>query len=84
MKQRKDFHDFPGTILMTSNCIVEPDRTYIDRIFTTNSTGSPNVKHVDGLNFSEVIKNALSQKGFEASAGHPLTKSSAAASYKVL
>lgn len=40
-KQKEEFTSFNGPILFTTNCIVPPskDATYIDRIFTTGSTG---------------------------------------------
>jgi hydroxylamine reductase len=34
-RQKKDFAEFPGAILMTTNCIMDPSPTYADRIFTT-------------------------------------------------
>jgi hydroxylamine reductase len=35
--QKKDFHKFPGAILMTSNCIMEPLATYRNHMFTTGA-----------------------------------------------
>ena len=37
--QQSDFARFPGPILMTSNCIIEPLPQYRQRIFTTGSAG---------------------------------------------
>jgi hydroxylamine reductase (hybrid-cluster protein) len=34
-RQKKDFAEFPGAILMTTNCIMDPSPAYADRIFTT-------------------------------------------------
>jgi hydroxylamine reductase len=34
-RQKKDFAEFPGAILMTTNCIMDPSPAYSDRIFTT-------------------------------------------------
>ena len=47
-KQREEFESFNGPILFTTNCIVPPTskNTYIDRMFTTNSSGFPGCKHV--------------------------------------
>jgi len=46
--QQTDFAAFPGAILMTSNCIIEPKPAYRQRIFTTGPTGWPGVRHLDG------------------------------------
>ena len=64
--QRKDFTNFNGAIVFTTNCIVPPtaNATYKDRVFTTNAAGFPGWKRVkvnkDGTkDFSEVIEAAL-------------------------
>lgn len=62
-KQKEEFESFNGPILMTTNCIVPPKKSYIDRIFTTGATGYPGVKHIDGgigeeKDFSEIIELA--------------------------
>ncbi len=61
--QQKEFKEFPGSILMTTNCIQNP-KDYSDRIFTTGLVAWPNVKHVHRSDFSAVIESALNQKGF--------------------
>jgi len=78
MKQRKDFVNFPGAIVMTSNCILEPDSSYASRIFTTNATGVHNVKHIEDYDFSAVVEVAKSCPGFTG--GGAILKSSSAAS----
>lgn len=62
--QQKEFAEFPGAILMTTNCIQDP-KNYIDRIFTTGLVAWPGVKHIKDKNFQPVIDAALSAKGFE-------------------
>lgn len=62
--QQKEFKEFPGAILMTTNCIQNP-KGYEDRIFTTGLVAWPNVKHVHRSDFSAVIEAALKEKGFE-------------------
>ena len=62
-KQKEEFESFNGPILMTTNCIVPPKKSYIDRIFTTGATGYPGVKHISGgigeeKDFSEIIELA--------------------------
>lgn len=61
--QQKEFKEFPGAILMTTNCIQEPGG-YDDRIFTTGLVAWPNIKHVHRGDFSAVIDSALGQEGF--------------------
>jgi hydroxylamine reductase len=63
--QPKEFEKFGGAILMTTNCIVKPRKSYQDRIFTTGMAGWPGVPHIpdrqDGgqKDFSAVIAKAL-------------------------
>ncbi len=45
--QKKEFRLFNGPILMTTNCIVAPDDSYKDRIFTTGIAGYPGVGHIE-------------------------------------
>ena len=63
--QKKEFDEFPGAILMTTNCIQKPKDTYHDRIFTSNVTGWPGVTHIEDRDFGPVIEAALSAPGFE-------------------
>lgn len=62
--QQREFKEFPGAILMTTNCLQNP-HGYEDRIFTTGLVAWPNVKHVHRSDFSPVIEAALKEKGFE-------------------
>lgn len=62
-KQKEEFESFNGPILMTTNCIVPPKKSYIDRIFTTGATGYPGIKHISGgigeeKDFSKIIELA--------------------------
>ncbi len=41
--QAKEFAEFPGAILMTTNCIQKPKDSYRDNIFTTGLVGWPDV-----------------------------------------
>jgi hydroxylamine reductase len=63
--QRKEFDEFPGAILMTTNCIQRPKPSYKDRIFTTGLVAWPGVRHVAGRDFGPVIEAALEAPGFE-------------------
>jgi len=62
--QAKEFAQFPGAILMTTNCIQKPGETYKDNLFTSGLVGWPGVAHTTGRDFSAVIAKALSLPGF--------------------
>lgn len=62
--QAKEFDAFPGSILMTTNCIQAPREAYKARIFTTGLVAWPGVKHVPNGNFKPVIDAALAAPGF--------------------
>ncbi len=62
--QQKEFNEFPGAILMTTNCIQKPKETYIKNIFTTGLVAFPGVTHVQNGNFEPVIQRALELGGF--------------------
>ena len=64
--QAKEFAEFPGAILMTTNCIQSPRNAYKDRIFTAGLVGWPGVTHITGGNFKPVIDAALAAPGFAA------------------
>jgi hydroxylamine reductase len=57
-EQKKEFDEFPGAILATTNCVLIPKDSYKDRIFTTGITGVDGVKHINGRDFSAVIEAA--------------------------
>lgn len=62
--QKKEFPNFPGAILMTTNCIQEPQEQYHNNIFSTGLVGWPGVRHVKNGEFGPVIKKALEMPGF--------------------
>ena len=64
-KQWKEFAEFPGAIVMTTNCIQEPRPSYKNRIFTCGLVGWHDVVHIKNRNFAPVIEAALKEKGFE-------------------
>lgn len=64
--QQTEFASFPGAIIMTSNCIIDPNiGNYQDRIWTRSMVGWPNVKHLEERDFTAVINQALSLPGFQ-------------------
>ncbi|MEQ4923410.1 hydroxylamine reductase [Proteus hauseri] len=63
--QQVEFAKFPGPVLMTSNCIIDPNvGNYGDRIWTRSIVGWPGVKHITGDDFSAMIEQAQSLDGF--------------------
>jgi hydroxylamine reductase len=62
--QRKEFAEFPGAILMTTNCIQKPTESYAANIFTSGVVGMPFIQHISNFDFSPVIKRALELSGF--------------------
>lgn len=62
--QRKEFAEFPGAILMTTNCIQAPRDSYLGNIFTTGNVEWPGAVHVANGDFSQVIERALALPGF--------------------
>jgi hydroxylamine reductase len=66
--QAKEFAEFPGAILMTTNCIQKPKDSYKDNIFTAGLVGWPGVAHIADRDFTPVIEKALEMPGFHADA----------------
>lgn len=64
--QGKEFAEFPGAILMTTNCIQKPHDSYRENIFTTGLVGWPGVTHIKSKDFTPVIEKALAMEGFSA------------------
>lgn len=64
--QQKEFANFPGAVVMTSNCIIDPNvGNYSDRIFTRSIVGWPGVTHLEGEDFSAVVAKAQVLEGFK-------------------
>ncbi len=62
--QGKEFSQFPGAIIMTTNCIQRPQEVYTDNIFTTGLVGWPGVRHITNKDFTPAIQTALQMPGF--------------------
>jgi hydroxylamine reductase len=67
--QQKEFKNFPGAILMTTNCLQKPTENYKENLFTSGPVGWPGVTHIECSNiacgdFSPVIEKALDMSGF--------------------
>ena len=63
--QKFEFAGFPGPIVVTTNCLIEPRRAYKKRLFTMNEVGFDGVQHIGAdRDFSQVIAQAKECKGF--------------------
>lgn len=59
--QRRVFDDFPGAILVTTNCVMPVRGTYSNRIFTYDLTGvEGEIRKLEHNDFSPIIEKALS------------------------
>lgn len=58
--QKKEFEEFSGAILGTTNCVLIPRDSYRDRMFTCGIADLPGVVHIDNRDFTPVIEKALS------------------------
>ena len=70
--QQKEFKDFPGAIIFNTNCIQRPSDAYKDRLFTWGLVQWPDVPHVEGFDFSAVIKKAQECDGFADAPGQEI------------
>ncbi len=69
--QAKEFAQFPGAILMTTNCLQRPQEVYAPNLFTCGLVGWPGITHIADRNFKPVIEKALALPGFAGdSNGH--------------
>ncbi|MEA3392422.1 MAG: hydroxylamine reductase, partial [Candidatus Marinimicrobia bacterium] len=63
-QQKKEFESFNGPVLFTTNCIVPPKTSYMDRIYTTGSSGFEGCEHIvdrehgQPKDFSVIIEHA--------------------------
>ncbi len=65
--QAKEFPEFPGAILFTTNCIQKPADSYKANVFTTGLVGWPDLVHIGSdKDFTPVINRALALPGFPA------------------
>jgi len=58
-EQKKEFNDFSGPILVTTNCVMTPPKdTYLDRLFTIGIAGVSGATHLKERNFKALIEKA--------------------------
>jgi len=58
-EQKKEFKEFSGALLATTNCVlIPPPNSYLDRLFTVGITGIEGAAHIKNRDFSPVIDKA--------------------------
>lgn len=63
--QQKEFANLPAPVLFTTNCLMPPKSSYMDRVFTTEVVSYPEITHIGSAkDFSPVIAKALELGGF--------------------
>jgi hydroxylamine reductase len=71
--QKFEFAAFPGPVIVTTNCVQAPRSAYRDRLYTMNEVGVDGVAHIgEDRDFSKVIEQAQSMKGFKTTFQPPL------------
>lgn len=71
--QRRLFDDFPGAILMTTNCIMPVRGTYRDKLFTYDVTGVEECPYIENNDFTPLIDKALSLPAADVKSEKTLT-----------
>lgn len=56
--QQTEFAAFPGTILVTTNCIMPVKESYRERLFTSGVAGMEGCEHITDRDFSALIAKA--------------------------
>ena len=63
--QQKEFANIPAPILFTTNCLMPPKSSYVDRVFTTEVVAFPEAVHIgEDKDFAPVIAKALELGGY--------------------
>ncbi|MBI4682628.1 MAG: hydroxylamine reductase [Nitrospirae bacterium] len=62
--QHKEFAQFPGAIIMTTNCLQKPHDSYKDNVFTCGLVGWPGVTHIRNHDFAPATERSLELPGF--------------------
>ena len=63
--QQKEFDNLPAPVLFTTNCLMPPKASYMDRIFTTEVVSYPGLVHIgENKDFAPVIEKALALGGY--------------------
>ncbi|KPK00064.1 MAG: hydroxylamine reductase [Nitrospira bacterium SG8_35_4] len=63
--QHKEFAEFPGAVVMTTNCLQKPHDSYKDNVFTCGVVGWPGITHIENNDYTPAINRALELPGFK-------------------
>jgi hydroxylamine reductase len=61
-KQKHEFAEFTGPVLATTNCVMEPRETYVDRVFSTRVTAFSGGHRLKTNDFTPVLDKAKACK----------------------
>jgi len=64
--QQIEFSEFPGPVVLTSNCLIKPQKSYSERLWTLGPVGWPGIRHLDGDDYTVIVDQALALPGFDA------------------
>ncbi|MGK7874539.1 MAG: hydroxylamine reductase [Xenococcaceae cyanobacterium] len=66
--QTRDFAKFPGSIVITTNCLMPPHDTYEDKLFSIGPVSYPGITHLPAIDlspdFTPAMEKALEMPGF--------------------
>ncbi|MCP4653557.1 MAG: hydroxylamine reductase [Candidatus Omnitrophica bacterium] len=72
--QKKEFNEFSGALLATTNCVLTPPaNTYLDRLFTIGITGIEGATHLKERDFTPLIEKAKSLPPLPDALGKKIT-----------
>ena len=64
--QQIEFAELPAPVLFTTNCLMPPKPSYMDRVFTTGTVTFPGTVHInEEKDFTPVIQRALELGGYQ-------------------
>lgn len=73
-EQKREFKEFSGAILATTNCVlIPPENSYLDRLFTVGITGIPGAQHIKDRDFRPLIEKAKSLPQLPQAPGKKIT-----------
>ncbi|MCK5883808.1 MAG: hydroxylamine reductase [Bacteriovoracaceae bacterium] len=64
--QQKEFDGQPAAFIFNTNCIQEPKKSYMDRVYTTSVVGWPGSTNIDDHDYSQVIEKAKALGGYDS------------------
>ena len=63
--QQHEFDNVPAPVLFTTNCLMPPKPSYMDRVFSTSVVSYPGIAHIgDDKDFAPIISKAVELGGY--------------------